>query len=119
MSLPRSSADMVRHGPSNASRAAATAASMSALIASDTSAIFSSVAGLNVSKVRPLAEGTNSPLISRLVCLTATLDENWRDNITGDALAAVMLVAWEKALAWTRGRVRRMWRCIGFCIGVA
>jgi hypothetical protein len=58
---------------------------MSALTASDTSAIFSSVAGLNVLKVRPLDEGTNSPLMSRLVCLTAALDENWRVSATGEA----------------------------------
>jgi hypothetical protein len=55
---------MAAHGPdSKAARAAATARSRSSEPASATSAIVSPVAGLTVAKRRPLAAGTNAPLM--------------------------------------------------------
>jgi hypothetical protein len=54
----------VRHGPSNAWRAAATARSASSASPAASSAITSPVDGLMLGNVRPEAAGTHSPPIS-------------------------------------------------------
>ena len=72
-SLPRSRADSLPHGPSNAARAAATAASTSPCSADATSAITSSVAGLTTSIVFPPAASRHSPLMKSCLRITAVV----------------------------------------------
>src|SRR5690606_3941514 len=69
ISRARSSGLTFDHGPSNALRAAATAASTSASPALATSASFSPVEGSSVAKVSPLAASRQSPPISILPTL--------------------------------------------------
>uniref|UniRef100_A0A1X7V4S2 Uncharacterized protein n=1 Tax=Amphimedon queenslandica TaxID=400682 RepID=A0A1X7V4S2_AMPQE len=73
MSLPLSEASIVRQTlPSlNASLAASTALSTSALSPSETSHIFSPSVGLMVGKVLPLTESTHSLLMNNFVYLTS------------------------------------------------
>nr|ART37720.1 E192 [uncultured bacterium] len=63
----RSAIGILPQGPLRAARAAATAWSTSALPPSCTLAMTWPVAGLMSSKVRPLAEPTNSPLMKCLI----------------------------------------------------
>ena len=90
MSRPRSRASIFRQGPeSKALRAALTARSMSAASPSATSAMTSSVAGLIVSKVLPLALLTHLPSIRSLV---------WSDRFVDDG-------------------ARSRWPCVGLLTG--
>src|SRR4030095_5985433 len=77
---PRSRAESLAHGPSNAARAAATAASTSPLSAEATAAITSSVAGLTTSIVFPPAASRHSPLMKSCLRITAVVDIDTSKN---------------------------------------